>query len=79
MNVKPDIVLDAKGLLCPMPTIKTVQKVKEMKVGEVIEIQATDMGIKPDMENWCKMTGNELLGIEEDGSVYKVFIRKNKG
>lgn len=79
MNVKPDVVLDAKGLLCPMPTIKTVQRVKEMKSGEIIEIQATDIGIKPDMENWCKMTGNELLGIEEDGTTYRVYIRKTAG
>ncbi len=74
--MKADVVLDTKGLLCPMPTIKTVQRVKEMKVGEVLEIQATDMGIKPDMENWCKMTGNEYLGIETDGPVYRVYLRK---
>lgn len=76
--MKADVVLDTKGLLCPMPTIKTVQKVKEMTVGQTLEIQATDMGIRPDMENWCKMTGNELLGFEQEGDVYRVYIKKTK-
>ncbi|MCY8721487.1 sulfurtransferase TusA family protein, partial [Bacillus sp. S10C12M] len=42
--VKANIVLDAKGLTCPMPIVKTKKKMKDLKAGEVLEIQATDKG-----------------------------------
>jgi TusA-related sulfurtransferase len=43
----------------------------------VLKVLADDPGIKQDMPNWCKTTGNELLGIEEDKGIYKVFVRKS--
>jgi len=59
-----------------MPIVKTAQKIKQMKSGEVLEIVADDKGIKLDMPAWCKSTGNECLGIEEAGGEYKVYIKK---
>lgn len=44
-----DATLDTFGLLCPMPVMKTAQKMKELKVGEVLEVLATDPGIREDM------------------------------
>jgi tRNA 2-thiouridine synthesizing protein A len=73
-----DVKLDCYGLLCPMPIIQTAKKVKEMKVGEILEVISTDAGIKADMPAWCKMSGQEFLGIEEDGDVYRVYVRKLK-
>lgn len=75
--MKADEVLDCVGLYCPMPIAHTARKLKEMKPGQVLEVQADDKGIKEDMPNWCKMTGNEFLGIEEDGGIYRVFVRKS--
>lgn len=77
--MKADATLDCFGLLCPLPIIKTSEKIKELKKGEVLEIISTDEGIKKDMDSWCRMTGQELLKIEEEESnpkVYRVFIRK---
>jgi len=59
-----------------MPIVKTAQKIKEMKPGEVLEIVADDKGIKLDMPAWCKTTGNECLGVEESGGEYKVYVKK---
>jgi TusA-related sulfurtransferase len=59
-----------------MPIVHTAKKIKEMKPGQVLEVLADDKGIKEDMPNWCKMTGNEFLGVEEDGGVYHAFVRK---
>jgi TusA-related sulfurtransferase len=73
-----DVRLDCYGLLCPMPIIQTAKKIKEMKVGEVLEVISTDAGIKADMPAWCKMTGQEFLGIEEAGDIYRVYVRKIK-
>lgn len=72
----PDHVLDCTGLACPLPVIKTAQAIKGIEVGQVIELLATDPGIDPDMKAWTSRTGNELLGIERDGEVFHVFIRR---
>jgi TusA-related sulfurtransferase len=60
-----------------MPIAQTAKKMKELKLGQVLEVLADDKGIKEDMPNWCKTTGNEFLGIEEDKSIYKVFVKKS--
>ena len=76
--MKADTTLDCYGLLCPMPIIQAAKKVKEMKTGEVLEILSTDAGIREDMPAWCRTTGQEFLGLEEDGEVIKVYVRKVK-
>jgi tRNA 2-thiouridine synthesizing protein A len=76
--MKADAKLDCFGVLCPMPIIQTSQKIKEMKVGEVLEVTATDEGIKEDMPAWCRQTGQEFVGLEEDNEVIRVYVRKVK-
>jgi len=76
--MKADATLDCVGLYCPMPIVKTAQKIKEMKSGEVLEVLADDKGIKQDMPAWCQTTGNECLGIEEVGGEIKVYVRKTQ-
>lgn len=76
--MKSDMSLDCFGLLCPMPIIKTAKTIKEMKVGEVLEVISTDQGIKEDMPAWCRQTGQEYLGMEEESDVIKVYIKKIK-
>jgi tRNA 2-thiouridine synthesizing protein A len=75
--VKADETLDCVGLYCPMPIVHTAKKMKELEPGQVLEVLADDPGIKQDMPNWCKTTGNEFLGIEADKGVYKVLVRKS--
>jgi tRNA 2-thiouridine synthesizing protein A len=77
-NMQADESLDCFGLMCPMPIIKTAQAVKEMKIGEVLEVIATDKGIKQDMPAWCKTTGNECLAIEDKGEEIKVYVKKTR-
>ncbi|MFC2157697.1 sulfurtransferase TusA family protein [Acidobacteriota bacterium] len=76
MNV--DEVLDCYGLMCPMPIVETSKKIKGIKIGQVLEIISTDAGIKEDMPAWCRQTGQEFLGLEEDGETYRVFVKKIK-
>jgi TusA-related sulfurtransferase len=73
-----DDVLDCYGLLCPMPIIETSKKIKELKTGDVLEIISTDAGIKEDMPAWCRQTGNEFLGVEQEDDVFKVYVKKVK-
>ena len=74
--MKADTTLDCVGLYCPMPIVKTAEKIKELKAGEVLEVVADDKGIKQDMPAWCQSTGNEFLGIEEENGEIKVYLKK---
>lgn len=76
--MQADQTLDCFGLLCPMPIIKTAEKIKSMSVGQTLEVLATDDGIKTDMPAWCKATGQEFLGVEEEALEYKVYLKKVK-
>ncbi|MBF6633784.1 MAG: sulfurtransferase TusA family protein [Planococcus sp. (in: Bacteria)] len=71
-----DKVLDAKGLACPMPIVKTRKEMKEMESGQVLEILATDKGAKADLVAWAKSGGHELLDSQENGDVFKFWIKK---
>lgn len=76
--MKADITIDCLGLYCPMPIVNTAKKIREMQQGQVLEVVADDEGIKQDMPNWALMTGNEFLGVEEDGKQYHVFVKKTQ-
>jgi len=75
--MKTDQMLDAKGLACPMPIVKTKKVMKDMSAGEVLEVQATDKGSKADLEAWAKSTGHQYLGLIEEGEVLKHYLRKS--
>lgn len=76
--MEADQSLDCLGLYCPMPIVKTAQRMKELKAGQVLEVLSDDRGIKSDMPAWAKKTGNEFIGIEEDGDEIKVYVRKGQ-
>lgn len=71
-----DKVLDAKGLACPMPIVKTRKEMKELASGQVLEIHATDKGAKADMAAWAESGGHDLLEVQEDGGLLKFWIKK---
>jgi TusA-related sulfurtransferase len=77
--VEADQTLDCIGLYCPVPIVKTAEKMKEMAPGEVLEVISDDTGIKSDMPAWAKKTGNEYLGLEEDEGEIKVYVKKPVG
>lgn len=76
--MEADATLDTFGLLCPTSIIKAAQKMGELKAGEVLEVLATDRGIREDMPAWCRATGNDYLGLEEREGDYRVYVRKVK-
>jgi tRNA 2-thiouridine synthesizing protein A len=77
MAEDPTKVLDCKGLQCPLPVIKTSKAIKEIQVGEVLELLATDPGVEPDMKAWTARTGNEIVDIKKDGDVFHVLLKRN--
>jgi tRNA 2-thiouridine synthesizing protein A len=71
-----DQQVDARGLNCPMPIVKTAQAVKGLASGQTLEVLATDAGAVKDMAAWSKTTGNELIEQSADGGVYRFVFRK---
>jgi tRNA 2-thiouridine synthesizing protein A len=67
----PDLVmtqhLDTSNLLCPMPVIRTQDKIAEMQEGETLEVLATDPGVKNDIPAWCRINGHTVMEIREEG------------
>lgn len=76
MTIKADIQLDAKGLACPMPIVKTKKAIQGLKDGQVLEVQATDKGSKADLAAWAKTVGHQYIGTIEEGNVLYHYIRK---
>ncbi|MCM3585820.1 sulfurtransferase TusA family protein [Mesobacillus maritimus] len=71
-----DFVLDAKGLACPMPIVKTKKAMNEVEAGQVIEVQATDKGSLADIKAWAESTGHQYLGSMTEGEVLYHYLRK---
>lgn len=76
MGITANETLDAKGLACPMPIVKTKKAMADLDPGKVIEVQATDKGSTADLKAWAESTGHEYLGTVEDGDILKHYLRK---
>ncbi|KAB2494225.1 sulfurtransferase TusA family protein [Priestia endophytica] len=68
--------LDANGLACPMPVVKTKKAITDLEEGQVLEVQATDKGSKADLAAWASTVGHQYLGTVEEGVVLYHYIRK---
>jgi tRNA 2-thiouridine synthesizing protein A len=68
--------LDARGLNCPLPILKTKKAIKEVPVGETLKVLATDPGSVKDMDAFCRTTGNDLVETGQDGDTYTFLIRR---
>ncbi|WP_026561183.1 sulfurtransferase TusA family protein [Bacillus sp. J37] len=76
-SIKTDLLVDAKGLACPMPIVRTKKAMNEIEAGRVLEVQATDKGSKADLQAWAKSSGHQYLGTLEEGDVLKHYLRKS--
>ncbi|MBI3994701.1 MAG: sulfurtransferase TusA family protein [Nitrospirae bacterium] len=76
--VKADQTLDCKGLLCPLPVIRTKQAIDKMTIGQVLEMLSTDPGSVADMAAWSRRTGHELLDQRTENGLFQFYIRKTK-
>ena len=71
-----DKELDARGLNCPLPIIKTKKALNDLTSGQVLRVTSTDSGSIKDMEAFAKQTGNALLGSSQEGGDYVFFLKK---
>jgi tRNA 2-thiouridine synthesizing protein A len=71
-----DARVDARGMSCPMPIVKTAQTIKTIASGGLVEVLATDPGSVKDFAAWSRMTGNELIEQSVDGGVFRFVLRR---
>jgi tRNA 2-thiouridine synthesizing protein A len=75
-TITPDRVLDCSGMTCPRPVIEASKSIKEIEVGQVLEVISTDPGSPMDMEAWSEQSGHSLIDSkQENGNFVFYFIR----
>lgn len=75
-EIKPSKTLDVRGLMCPMPVLKLSKAIKEIEIGQVIEVLATDPGSMTDIPAWARRTGNEVVKVEREGEVIRFYVKR---
>lgn len=78
MNKQIDKTLDTSGLLCPEPVMMLHKAVKEVAIGNLIEVIATDPSTQRDIPKFCLFLGHELVEQKKTDTQYLYYIRKNK-
>lgn len=71
-----DLVVDAKGLACPMPIVKAKKGIDSISTGQVMEMVTTDKGSMNDFKAWVNQTNHELLEAKEEDGVFRFLVKK---
>lgn len=74
--MQADVVIDTKGMACPMPIVKAKKALDNLETGQVMEVQSTDKGSVNDFQAWVKQTNHELIKHEEDNGIFKFYVKK---
>lgn len=77
-EVKVDLELDLKGLLCPLPMVKVSQNINNVPVDGVIRAVATDPGAMADIPAWAASTGHEVLSAGKEGDLFVFLVKRTK-
>ena len=71
--------LDARRLLCPMPVIRTQDKVAKLQPGDQLSVTCTDPGALQDIPAWCRINGHKIIHSEQQGDEIVITIEVGKG
>ena len=71
--------LDARRLLCPMPVIRTQDRIKTLSPGDTLAVICTDPGAANDIPAWCRINGHELVSTESGGNELVITVRVGDG
>ncbi len=77
-DIKVDLELDLKGLLCPLPMVRISQNITNVPVGGVIKATATDPGSLADIPSWARTTGNEIMKTDRQGEDIIFYVKRVK-
>lgn len=71
--------LDARNLLCPLPVIRTQDRMGDLGAGERLRVRCTDPGALQDIPTWCRLFGHRVLHCAEDAGEYVIEIEAGMG
>ena len=71
-----DIVVDAKGLACPMPIVRAKKAMDSLQPGQLMQLETTDKGSMNDFQAWVSQTKNEMVEAKENNGVFTFLVRK---
>ena len=71
--------LDVRRMLCPMPVIRTQQKVEELQPGDTVTVLCTDPGALHDIPAWCRVNGHEIQDMQQQDDEIIISIRVGGG
>jgi tRNA 2-thiouridine synthesizing protein A len=75
-NLKVTQTVDARGTACPGPLLAAKKAVGDIESGDVLEILSSDEGTKNDIPKWCQKMEHEFLGVVEEDSYARLFLKK---
>ena len=75
-GLRGDEVLDAVGLYCPVPILRTAERLRSMPAGSILEVVADDRVILLDMPAWCRSNRQTYLGFREEDGEWRLFVKK---
>ena len=71
-----DAVIDARGMLCPLPIIELARAAQSAEPGDLLTVECTDVAARIDVPAWARMTGNHFVGEKEtDGGAFALTVR----
>jgi tRNA 2-thiouridine synthesizing protein A len=76
MSMKPDHILDATGLYCPEPVMLLHNRIRDIAVGEILQVLATDPSTERDIPRFCAFLGHELLQHDQFDGHFRYLVRK---
>lgn len=68
--------VDARGYVCPVPVFQAKKAIREVHVGELVEVVATDPTTKNDIPDWVRRDGHELVTVEDTGSDFRFLVKR---
>ena len=77
-EIQSQKVVDARGTSCPGPILAAKKGIVDVKVGEIMEVLATDSGTKKDLPAWANKIGHEYLGLLEEPGYMKLYVKRLK-
>ena len=74
--MRASIIIDTRGMFCPVPIIKTSEAIKQIDPGAIVEVISDDPAIEFDLPAWCQGQGHTIESERREGDVYHYFVRR---
>ncbi len=75
---KKKVIVDARGVFCPIPLMELIKAIKQANVGDIVIVYSSDSGSKIDIPNWVERNGHKLVSVNEKEGYIEFIVEKQK-